>query len=267
MKKIIITIITSFFFLSFLNAQETLSTRKERREARWKEEQVFSAKSLGVSLQNQQNTVVSPLIYSGIGLTLSGERQRFLANTLKIGSRRIQYNMLSAENSPNKTHSAAAQFGFDYLKQLKNKKQFWIGGNVQINSNIRFYSHLGNNAFQYEIFPTIGISSVYKTDFQLFGKKIALDASLKLPIIGALMAAPKYTTSFDELKIKVVPLGKMVNPQTSVFINLPANKRFPNRQHRIGYEWNMNSFGRGNDRRMTMATHTLCFIATLDKIK
>ncbi len=266
MKKIIIAFVTSLLFLNFLNAQEAQRTRKERKAAKWSEEQVFRIKSFGVSLQNQQNTVMSPLIYSGIGLAFFSEKQRFLNNTLKISNRRLQYNMLSAENSPNNTHSAAAQFGFDFLKQLK-KQKFYIGGNVQMNSNIRFYSHLGNNAFQYEVFPTIGFSSTYKTDFQVFGKKLTLDASVKLPIVGALMATPKYTTSFDELKIKVVPLGKMVNPQTAIFLNFPAQKRFPNRQFRMGYEWNMNSFGRGNDRRMTMATHTLHFIATIEKIK
>lgn len=242
------------------------TSRKERQAERLENEHVYRLRNFGVSLQNQQNTVVSPLIYKGTGISLAAERRREHDNAMKTNNARLQYNMMKAANSEYNTHSGAFQFGYDYLKKAFLDK-LYLGGMVQMNGNIRFSSNLGNNAIQYELFPDIGLSSTYKTDFQLFGRDFGFDASLKLPLVGAVMATPKYTTSFDELRINVVSLNKMFNPQTQFWINFPANKRFPNRQRRIGYEWNMNRFGRGNDRHMTMATHSFYLVATLDKLK
>jgi hypothetical protein len=270
MTKSILIAFVSFVLSSSLLAQtqnnDPLLTRKERKAERLANEQVFKTKSVGLSIQNAQNTVVTPVVYSGSGISISSEKQKFFQQKMKATTAAVRYHALKAANSEHTHHSATFQFGAEQMKQffLEN---LYIGGMLQMNGNIRLAPALGNNALQYEVFPTIGISSRYKRNVRLFNRPMQVEAVAKLPLAGFLVATPKYTFSFDEVKIGATSLHNMFNPQTQFWLNLPASKRLPNRQYRLGYEWNLNRFARGNGHHVTMGTHTLHLIATLHKWK
>jgi hypothetical protein len=265
-KSILIATLSFVCFWAQAQTTKTALSRKERKAERLADEHIFKTKSIGLSFRNAQNTVVAPLVYSGAGVSFSTEKQRTIYQKMTTSNATLQYHLLNAANSEHANHSGTFQFGKDFLKQTFSKK-LYLGAMIQMNGNIRVATALGNNAFQYELFPVIGISSRYKRDFQLLNRNLEVEAIAKLPLIGALMATPKYAFSFDKQNIEVTSLHNMFNPQTQFWVNLPATKRLSNRQYRLGYEWNLNRFARGNGHHVTMGTHTFHLVATLDKWK
>lgn len=266
MKKLLMFAMGFICILATAEAQMTSEnkslSRSEKKQARWANEQVFSKKTIGLTYQNQQNSIVSPLLYSGIGVVLASEKQRFLPKSVFGKNASLRFNLLQPK-SGSSTFSGIVQLGAEYMKPVLTEG-LYVGGNVQANLNARLSTYLGNNFIQYEAFPSLGMSALYKKSFEIKGRKLGFEASAKMPLVGALAASPRYSYSGDKpFALNFVTLGKMFNPQTAFYINLPESKRFSNKNTRIGYEWNLNRFNRGNDKHLTLATHAIVFSTNL----
>ncbi|MDZ7878831.1 MAG: hypothetical protein U5L45_14215 [Saprospiraceae bacterium] len=272
MKKIALLLFCQLVFAVGLFAQSkdtSISAKRQaridRRAERLANTHVFNAKSFGFVYQNEQHTVVSPLVYSGVGLALSNERQRFLYSTMTRNYGSASYNLLKAAESTSLGHSVTAQFGYDYLKKAFFEN-FHIGGMVQMNANVTIKPELSNNILTSEVFANLGVSSHYKRDFKLFNRPLQLEVSARLPLLGVVNLLPDYSYSFDKVpNFSFFSLHNSFLPQTQVWLNLPTSKRYPMRQYRVGYEWRLNRFASGNDHHVTTGTHTLHVLATLDK--
>jgi hypothetical protein len=268
MKKIIITITLGVLMSSAVLAQSQNGklSKKEKRAQNIAKEQIYRSNSIGLAYNNLQNTVVTPLAYSGIGIALGTHSRKLLNNKLTFFEMGIRYNSLKAINSNGSTDAAGAQWSYNYLPKLI-KKNWFIGGMADINFNYRIAAELKNNAIQYELFPTIGVSSYYIHNIKLGGKKSQIELGAKLPILGTLLAAPKYSPGYDASKFTFTSLHNMFNLQTQIWLNLPASKRFANRQFRFGYTWGLTRFARGSGNSLTLGNHTIQLISTLNRIK
>jgi hypothetical protein len=240
--------------------------QKAKQEKRWEIEKINTTTALGFGLATEQNTVVSPLIYSGSAVTFSSERQRILPKRMDNVYVKSQLGVLGIENSDESGTQIYLRAGFEMLKPTKNNAYF--GPTIQVNGNYISKLHLGNNGVQLELHTSLGIAGQKTFPIHLFKKNVELQTVARLPLIGSLIATPNYAHSFDAGgKALFTSLHNSLNPQTQIWFTSPANKRFPNRRIRYGYEWQMNRFKKANDFTITNGSHMLHFAASITKIK
>jgi hypothetical protein len=240
--------------------------QKAKQEKRWETEKINTIKALGFGLSTEQNTVISSLIYAGPAVSMGTERQRILPKRMDNFYTKSQLGIMGIENSDALGTQVNLRMGFEMLKPSKHNA-YW-GPMVQLNGNVVSKPHLGNNGVQLELHTSLGVAAQKTIPLHFLKKNLELQTVARLPLIGSLIATPNYVHSFDAGgKTLFTSLHNSLNPQTQVWFTTPANKRFPNRRIRYGYEWQMNRFKKANDFTITNGSHMLHFAASITKIK
>lgn len=236
--------------------------KQEKRTERYENEQIWRSNALGLSQQNTQNLVFSPLIYSGLGVSAQSVQQNHYRNRINYIEVNLSANVLQPTHQ--KTTLLSATTSLSYGKLKKQTEKFYWGGEASIFLATRFGGEFQNNAIQAESGIFLSPKIVYKTPIT---KKLTAEVQFSMPVVGYSMATPTYAYSFDNIDIKLNSLHNSFMPRIGTFVMFKPQKRFKNKQLRVGYQWQMMRVDRGNENTLTNGIHSVYIIGNLAKIK
>ncbi len=231
----------------------------------------FRVRPWGLSISSMRDRALSPLLYTGSGLSYSINTYKFKPRTFV--HRQWQFNSLSFTNP--QSESLLAQFGVEYQHALhypiavanKNVK-LYAGGFVGGLFNAKVHAGNVNNVFSYELAVLLGPSGVVQFPLTVFGKRFVLSDELRFPLMSLLGNTPyawPVPTVFEEEgtlgdAFTVGSWGKLfrVSNQVNVDFHRGIKRRgmvVKRIAYRVSYRWELVSVAQPN--LYQSGTHTL----------
>ena len=149
--RIFIVLVFCFNVLGAQNLPDTI-TKKEKKLIKKnlfvQNNDAFKTAGIIVSQNQFQDTRMSPLIFSGIGVGVNFNYTRFGHKYMKIRQLRLQYNALNNNELPDEfMHLAKLEYSYGLHKKFKFPiGKLYLGGSINNLLNTRLYFPLGNNA-------------------------------------------------------------------------------------------------------------------------
>ena len=274
MKQKIFIVVSFVLFFTYKANSQGLSAIKDfknrivsKRDNRWAVEKITKENLLGVGYQTVQNQFFSPNQYPGIVLTLNGSRVREMPKNLYIFDKMLNLGIIQLPKSETPTFSENARFSHSILRKINGN--FAIGPQFSATLNTRLNTGYENNSLGGEAIIDLGPRLRLNKNFRLFAKTYGLTYNAALPLLGLAFTAPSFSTSFDANTNPkgLYTLNKYQRLQSQLFLTLPAKKRFPNKNYKIGYQWDYLHLDLGNSRSLYNAVHTISFIGNIHRVK
>ncbi|MEZ5195733.1 MAG: hypothetical protein R2764_04870 [Bacteroidales bacterium] len=220
MRRIIIPLIAFLFLGTTLNSmpktvlpadKETKETKKEVRKARDR----YLWLGYGFSFSSVLDQATSPLIYKGfnfanasLGYLIHSDR---IISTLELD---FAYNNLKSRTSSpwydprNTSYIPTIRYNRLFkIKSIKNKVNWYVGPEFNINMNFRVDYKFGNSAFTFDSYAGIGAATRFEIPFSWQGKKVKIwfmkfnrhdrdlrfSWQLSMPLVS-MMVRPTYVT-------------------------------------------------------------------------
>lgn len=233
----------------------------------------FRVRPWGLAISSMRDRALSPLLYTGSGLSWSINTYKFKPRTFV--HRQWQFNSLSFTNA--QSESLLGQFGIEYQHALhypigvKNKNvKLYAGGFVGGLFNAKAHPENVNNVFSYELAVLLGPSAMAQFPLTVFGKQFVLSDELRFPLMSLLGNTPyawPIPTTFEEEgtigdAFTVGSWGKLFRVSNQVNVDFHRGikrqgmvvKRIA---YRISYRWEFVSVAQPN--LYQSGTHTLSF--------
>lgn len=242
--------------------KDYIHKKREQKQDRYANEQIWKSNLIGLSQQNSQNLVFSPLLYAGFGVSQLSTRTNLYKNRINTFRSEISANALAAANAKSVFFGINAAVFYGKLKKINDNLA--VGGEAGFLLYSRINPDFQNNALQLESILNFSPKVIYQTKIT---RKIDAEFQLSVPVVGLSMLTPKYAFSFDGIETKLNAFHNSFMPRTSILLTLPPNKRFKNNRYQIGYQWQMLRINRGNQNTLTTGIHSLYFIGNISKIK
>jgi hypothetical protein len=249
--------------LGFLNQWN--KKRIDKRNLRWENEKVYVQKLYGLTFQSVQNQNFSQNQYPGLMFAMDKNRVIDRKKGIKVYDNNLKIGVLSLPNAFGPTISGNWRLGASYLQKLNTN--FAVGAQAAASLNGRLNTNYENNAISMEAVIDIGPRIKYQSEFDFIFGKYGLEYNLSIPFVAFGFYAPGYNTSFGNNTKGLFLPNKYQRVQSGLFLTLPKGKRYPNKNLKIGYQWDYMHQDLGNKLGLFNTTHTLSFIGSIQKIK
>ncbi len=269
--KTLASILIFILFANVVQAQyfdffEKWNTKwKEKINQNYATEHVYTQKLYGMGLQFYQNQNFSANTYFGPSFTMDNSRLVDRSTHFRILDNNIKFGSLIIGKSISPTISFNSRLAFSRLSKLG--KTFAIGGQLAANANFRTNGSYENNSLSFDANVDLGPRARYQETFKVFYSTINVEYNLAIPVVSAGIYAPGYTISFSNNPSGVFLPNKYQRIQSGLFFTLGANKRYPNQNYKIGYQWDFMHQDLGNKLNMFNTMHTISFIGIINKLK
>lgn len=159
---------------------------------------------IGLNRAGLNDPYLSPLRYSGNGITASWNNKRFF---LKSSERIIETSKISVFYNflLNPAHTAAmyyaggnANYGVHYRVKIAQNLSFLLGASSDIDLGFRYLARNSNNPFNMDLAANLNLSVAAHLKIPLLKRVFELDAIVRTPFVGA-MFVPQQGSSYYEM--------------------------------------------------------------------
>ncbi|MEM9884491.1 MAG: hypothetical protein AAF849_01260 [Bacteroidota bacterium] len=265
----------SFFSLVFycfpLIAQQTSkveeanSSKKEIRQQKKQERLAETTRYFVLELMGTQRSVqdqaTSNQIYDGFGggIGFGGVQSR---QDIRQAFRALGgYNGLTSFAGVT-SHDFWGNFSYAVLRQLNktNNYKFYLGGQADILSQVRYTPALGNSGLHWELVGSLGLATRYEQKLKIpwINKSVQVFGQAHLPLL-AYVSRPIYGITIDGMMQHFIrPIGRIQRFDAELGMQFPIRKNNLN-QFRISYQWDILRWRDNEVQRVLTGQHHLNF--------
>ena len=256
-----------------LQAQNQLMLRDTIVDAEYYQQRGdwFKINQWGVAVSTMRDEALSPLQYSGFGLSWNTNKYKFKPQAFV--RQQWQFYSMSYTNLQSESVLSLSSMEFAYarhhpLARANPNRKVYLGGFVSGLLNLKVHPENVNNVLSYELAASLGPSGMVQVPISVFGKRFILSDELQFPLISLLGNTPyawPIPTSFDEEgslsdAFTVGSWGKLFKVTNQ--LNVDFHRRVKRQRkvvkrvaYRVAYRWEFVSVARPN--LYQSGTHTL----------